>query len=160
MNPTLSAIQAAAIADHIRDEYGDDEDLILGMVEGETDAAECLDRMIRMNLEDKSLIDAQKALEGEVAGRRKRIETRVKARRDAMLAIMEAIDVKKWERPLATLSCTVKNPKRIVSDFDLLPDEFCRIERKPDMAAIKDAPDMPPGVAMDNGGTSLTVRVK
>lgn len=160
MNPTLSAVQAEAIAAHVRDQYGDDEDLVLGMVEGETDAGECLDFMLKLNLADKALIDAQKAHEGEVAERRKRMETRVKARREAMLAILQAIDVKKWERPLATLSCSEKKPKRVVTDADLLPDEFCRIERKPDMAAIKDAKDMPDGVTMDNGGVSLTVRVK
>lgn len=160
MNPTLTAIQAAAIADHVRDTYGDDEDLVLGMVEGETDAGEYLDALIEAHAHDAAMIVAQKEWEAEISTRRRRMETRVKARREAMLAVMQAVDVQKWERPLATLGVSKKAPKRIVSDADALPDEFCRIERKPDMAAIKEADDMPPGVTMDNGGVSLTVRSK
>jgi len=47
-----------------------------------------------------------------------------------------------------------------VVDENLLPDELCRITRKPDMAAIKQLETIIPGLAMDNGGTSLTIRRK
>ncbi len=160
MNPTLTQIQAEAIAAHIRDEYGDDEDLILGMVEGETDAGEYLDSLIEANAEDAAFIAAQKAREADLSDRRKRMETRVKARRDAMLAVMDAVNVKKWERPLATLSRRAFAPKPIVTDVDALPDEFCTFTRKPNMAEIKKSDELPAGVEMDNGGVSLTVRTK
>ena len=160
MNYTLTAVQASAIADHIRDQFGDDEDLVLGMVEGETDAGEALDTLIEGIAYDTANVAAQKEWESTIAERRKRMENRIKARREAAMAIMDAVDVKKWERPMATLSSTVKKPKRIVQDADLLPDEFCKIERKPIMAEINKADDLPPGVTLDNGGVSLTVRMK
>lgn len=160
MSKHLTIDQAAAIAAHIRDEYGDDEDLVIGMVEGETDVDAILDALIEANARDAAHIAAQKEWEGEIAARRKRMEVRTKARRDGMLAVLEAVGVTKWERPLATLSVRAVSPKRVVQDADALPDEFCKFTRKPDMAAIKDADDMPPGVTMDNGGASLTVRTK
>lgn len=160
MNHSLTAVQAQAIADHVRALYGDDEDLVLGMVEGETDAGEALDAMLDENTADAALVDALKAREADMAERRKRIEKRVHARREGMKAILDAVGVGKWERPLATLSVRAVKPKPIVTDADALPDEFCKITRRPNMAAIKATDDLPPGVAMDNGGTSLTVRTK
>ena len=50
--------------------------------------------------------------------------------------------------------------KPVVVDENLLPDELCRVTRKPDMAAIKQLNELIPGVTMDNGGTSLTIRRK
>lgn len=156
----LTLEQTSAISDHIRDTYGDDEDLIAGMVEGETDAGEWLDVLIDANADDATLVDALKAREADMSARRKRIENRVKARREGMKAILDATGLPKWERPLATLSLRNVAPKPVVQDESALPDEFCRITRKPDMAAIKAADELPEGVTMDNGGVSLTVRTK
>lgn len=160
MNYSLTAVQAGAVADHIHAIYGDDDDLVIGMVEGETDAGEVLDALIEANAEDAAMVDAIKAREDDLAERRKRIARRIAARREGMMAILDTVGVKKWERPFATLSLRAIPPKRVVADAEALPDEFCTFTRKPNIAAIKDADDLPPGVTMDNGGTSLTVRTK
>ena len=158
-NPTLTAIQAAAIADFIREQYGDDEDLIIGMVEGETDAGEMLDGLLAANMADAAMADAIKAQEQQLADRRKRVAARVAARREGIRGLLDTIGLKKWERPLATVSLRDVKPKRVVTDEALVPDEFCKITRSPVMAEINKAPDLPPGVTLDNGGVSLTVRV-
>lgn len=63
----------------------------------------------------------------------------------------------------ATLSTRFIPPAPVVADPSALPDDCVRIERKPDMAAIKAAIDAKrdvPGVVMSNGKTSLTIRTK
>ncbi len=62
----------------------------------------------------------------------------------------------------ATLSIRDVAPKAVVTDEAAVPDEYCRIVRKPDMAAIKAGLDTGPidGVSLDNGGVSLTIRRK
>ena len=149
-----------AIAAHIRDAYGDDDDLVLGMIEGETDADVIVDKLIEAIAYDTTQVNAQKEWETTVKERRQRFERRIKANREAAQAVIEATGVDKWERPLATLSLSRRAPKRFISDEDALPDEFCKFKRQPVMAKINEAEDMPPGVSMDNGGVSLTVRMK
>lgn len=163
-NPAASvhftAQQVEAIAAHIRDTYGEDDDLVLGMVEGETDAGELLDTLIEGLSYDKSIIGGIKEWEAALKERRQRMEKRSEARREGIRAILDAAGLSKWERPLATVSVRNVPPKRVVRDVDALPDEFVTIVRKPNMAAIKDAEITPAGCEIDNGDVSLTVRVR
>jgi hypothetical protein len=160
MRYDLTVMQVQAVMAMLGDELADDEALKLDTLEGETDLFELV----------RKLLDAIENAEGEVEilaaqmaarkERRDRAAKRIEAHRRAIMALMECAHIDKLPLPEATCSLRKLAPKAIVTDASLLPDALCKIERKPDMAAIRACPDVTglPGVALDNGGVSLTVR--
>jgi hypothetical protein len=53
----LTAETAAAFAAHIRDEFPGDDELLADMLEGETDAADWLDRLIDQEADDDAMME-------------------------------------------------------------------------------------------------------
>jgi len=160
MRHDLTILQVRAIMTMLGDELADDEELKLDTLEGETDLFELvrklLDRIERAE-GDKAVLVSQIQDRNE---RKARAEKRIDAHRTAIMALMEAAEIDRLPLPEATCSLRKIAPKPVVVDENLLPDELCRITRKPDMAAIKQLETIIPGLAMDNGGTSLTIRRK
>ena len=160
MRHDLTILQVQAVMAMLGDELADDEALKLDTLEGETDLFE-LCRKLLDRIEDAEgeveILTAQMAVRKE---RRDRAAKRVEAHRRAIMALMECAHIEKLPLPEATCSLRKLAPKAIVTDASLLPDALCKIERKPDMAAIRACPDVAglAGIALDNGGTSLTIR--
>lgn len=155
----LDPARVVALRDAIRAEYPDDDDLLIDMIEGETNAIDLIDRLHEEAEEARAMAAALKDREREMAERRTRLERRQEAHKEAIDRIMRVIGLEKIERPLATFSFR-RNPSRpIIRDPDLIPDDLCKIERKPIMAEIRKAGDVP-GVEWTNGGTSLSIRRK
>jgi len=146
---------------------GDDE-LILDAIEGETNAMEAVSKVLRRLGEDEARSEALKAYEGDLAGRRRRYDERVKFARLTLLNFMQEFGLKKIERPEATLSFSLGGQRiSYAPDMDpkKLPEAFQRVTVDADKAAIKDAMEADrtlelPGVFWTNGGASLTVRRK
>jgi len=161
MRHDLTMMQVQAVTTMLRDQFGDDDErLLLDTLEGETDLFELVRKLldgIETDEGDKAILaeqmDARKV-------RRDRCDARIKARREAVAALLECAGLDKLSLAEATLSLRKMAPKPIVTDAEALPDEFVTFTRKPNLAAIKEAQTMPPGVALDNGGTSLTIRRK
>lgn len=163
MRADLTAIQVKGVMLNLREMLGEeeaDEQLVLDTLEGETDLFEItrklLDR-IEADEGDKAILaeqmDSRKV-------RRDRCDARIKARREAIMALLECAGVDKLPLPEATLSLRKLTPKAVVTDPDALPDELCTFTRKPNLTAIREASELPAGCAMDNGGLSLTIRRK
>lgn len=160
MRIDLTVIQVKAIMTMLGDELADDEDLKLDTLEGETDLFELVAKLLERieNAEgDRAALVSQIQDRNE---RKARAEKRIEANRTAIMALMETAQLDKLPLPEATCSLRRIAPKPVVVDESLLPDELCRITRKPDLTAIKQLETIIPGVAMDNGGTSLTIRRK
>jgi hypothetical protein len=156
----LTKMQVGAVATMLRDQLGEDERAYLDTLEGETDLFEWVRKLLDRIEADEG---DQKVLAEQISDRtlrKQRAELRVETNREAIKALMECARVDKLTLPEATLSIRDVAPKAIVTDDSAVPDEFRRITRKPDMAAIKAAESQIPGVSYDNGGTSLTVRRK
>lgn len=160
MRYDLTRLQVERIVLNLRDVFDEDEQLRLDTLEGETDLFELAKRL----LDDMERDEGDKAALTEQMDvrkvRRDRCDARIKARREALSGLMECAGVDKLPLPEATLTLRKMAPKAVVTNPDALPDEFCTFTRKPNLAAIKEADAMPEGVAMDNGGLSLTVRRK
>lgn len=162
MRYDLTKIQVQAVAAMLGDNpaFDEDEKLRLDMMEGETDLFEIVKRMLDSMEQD----EGDKAILAEQMDSRKvrrdRCDARIKARREAIAALMECAGLDKLPLPEATLSLRKLAPKAIVTDVDALPDDYVTFVRKPNLAAIKDAEMLPEGCALDNGGTSLTIRRK
>jgi len=151
---------AAALAAHIRDEFPGDDDLLADMLEGNTEAADWLDSLIDHEADDEAMMEAISLRIKDLQDRKARFGRRKAPRRALMMALLDAVGLSKWERPLATVSIGAKSPKPIVTDETALPDAFWRVKREPDLTAIRNAGTLPPGCDMDNGGRTLIVRTK
>lgn len=158
----LTKIQVEAIAAHLRDHLEDDERAYLDTLEGESDLFEWVRRLLGKIEEDEGNVAALKEQIADRNARKGRAEHRIETTREALKALLDCARLDKLVLPEATLSIRDVAPKAVVTDEAAVPDEYCRIVRKPDMAAIKAALDTGPieGVSLDNGGVSLTIRRK
>lgn len=163
MNPiSLTMSQVTAI--RLMLESDDDDQLLHDTIEGETDAFEWIGKLLA-GIEDDEGVDA--ALAQQIDDRRQRqqrVAARIKARRGAIMAIMDCAGLDKLTLPEATLSKRVLADKLVVNDPAAVPDEYTVPAPKPSMDKIKAA--FAPGDALPNwlrteaGQASLTIRRK
>jgi len=127
-----------------------DDALLLGMLEGETDVFELVDKLAEQAVADKKL--AEMASE-----RAKRLEARASKNRDLILRMLEALEVRKLERALFTASVGYRT-KAIVTDPEALPETLMR--RSPDLHAVAKALKDGPvdGAELSNPTPVLTLR--
>lgn len=144
-------------------ELAEDEQLLADMVEGETEVFEVLSVLVRQANETKAIAAGLADYAKDIGERKARIERRVDSIRALIMSIMDAAGLNKAALPEATLSVRAGTQRPVVDDADALPEDLVRIERKPDMAAIKAAVEAGrevAGIHISNGEPSLTVRVK
>ena len=144
-----AAMSAALQVKATLSDDGDDA-LLLGMLEGETDVFELVDRLAEQAVADKKL--AEMASE-----RAKRLEARAARHRDLILRMLEALEVRKLERALFTASVGYRT-KAIVTDPEALPETLMR--RSPDLHAVAKALKDGPvdGAELSNPTPVLTLR--
>lgn len=144
--------------------YADDEQTYLDTLDGETDVLDLLDRELAAMQDDEALAEAIKAQEANLRARRDRIEMRADAHKKILGLILSAAELKKAERPAATVSIRPGNVSvRIVNEEDV-PSQLMRekITRAPDKVAIKaqiEAGEDVPGAVLERGADVVTVRV-
>lgn len=142
--------------------YRDDEELFLDTLDGETDALDIIDRELAAELQDRALADAIAAQVEILRKRAARISERADTRRLAILRVMQAVDVRKMERPLATISRRDGSVSVRITDADAVPTQLCKIVKSPDKAAIRkqiEAGETVPGAELARGEETLSVRV-
>ena len=101
--------------------------LILDVIEGETNVLELLDEVVETILSDERLADDGRE-------RIKRFETRANKRRALVMQVLERIGIRKAERALYTVS-VADGPKAVrIIDEEQIPLQFQRIS--PDKVAI------------------------
>lgn len=143
-------------------ELADDEQLRADAIEGETQLFDVIRRLV---------IEANVA-EGKMEGvghtistmrlRMSRLTAQEERIRALILSLMQTAGLRKLPLPEATVSVVELKPQPVKPETaDGLDDEFVRVKREPDMAAIRAAikcgRDVP-GIAMSNGGVSLQIR--
>ena len=146
--------------------FGDDDEIILTAIEGETDAMEAVSQVLRLIAEDEARSAALSGLEDQYAARRKRYDERAKFGRLALAKFMSDFGLKNVVRPEATLTLSAgKQSVGYAADFDAekLPEDCRKVSTSPIAAKIKerlDAGETLPGCFLTNGSTTLTVRKK
>lgn len=144
-------------------EMQDDDQLRADMFEGCTNLNEVLATLLDMSQGAKAMAQAVKFRMDDIAARKARYERQEEGFRTLMQSVMERANLSKVVLPEATISISHIKPAPIISDEAAVPDALCKFKRSPDLKAIKDAVaegQMPPGVAMSNGKTSLVIRSK
>jgi hypothetical protein len=158
---TLAAIR------RVRDmlaEDGDDDRLLLDMLEGETDALDVLQRILNAMERDEGDRDALTAQMESRKARRDRYDARLDAYRKALAAIMGAVGRGKLTLPEATLSLRTVAAKLAITDKAAVPDALCEMKTTPSMAKINAAysPDgtLPNWLTAEPARPSIIIRRK
>jgi len=161
MRYDLTAQQVAAVVAMLPDDG--DEQLRADMLEGETDLYEFASKLLAHNEDDEGIVNALAEQIDDRKVRQDRAKVRIAHRRDMLKALLDIAGIDKLALPEATVSKRDIAPKPIFPNIDLIPDEFCRFDRKIDRDKIKAldlSAGLPSWATMDNGGTSITVRRK
>ena len=134
-------------------EIAEDEILRADMLDGETAISDVLTSLIRMGEDARSMRDATKTQLDNLKARGDRFVRRLEFTRALIFKILEAANLKKMELPEATVYLRNNQPALVGEpDGDKLPDNYVKIERKPDKKKIKEA--MAEGIMFD--GLSLS----
>lgn len=143
----------------------DDEELLAGMVEGETSLFELAGRVVDAIMQDEELVAGIAARESILKDRKARIKRRITARK-AKLEQAILIFGEKMELPEATIFLRNNADKMIVTAEEEIPSQFYkRGDPVLDMKGIKDAlkalteADEPiPGVMLQASPRSIQIR--
>lgn len=141
----MTSIPAAVERWHVEKEallaaypdLADDPDTLRDTLEGMTDVHDIIGRLGRKALEDEASAAASKALGRTYQDRAERQEKRAERLRSVMLNLMRACDLKRVDRPEMTISRQATPASVIIPDPSAVPDEYCRIEKKPNRTVIK-----------------------
>jgi hypothetical protein len=158
--------QIASVMDRLNHELGgDDEQLVIDCLEGETPLFDIARQLLDANADDEGLIASLDQRIADINIRKDRAKLRIERRKSALISLMDIAAIKKLPLPEATVSLRTLLGRAKVIDPDLLPDAFVKVSevRKPDMDAINTAVEngaQIPGVIKTNGSASLSVRRK
>jgi hypothetical protein len=154
---------AKALLLNIRTEIGDDEDLALTAVEGETNLIEAITEALNRVLDIEAMEEAINLQQKALSQRKDRLSHQAERIRAAILLAMSSADLKKLELPRATLTRKATPAKVIVTNEAYLPSAFVieKTELKPDKKALLEAlkaGEVIAGAELSNGGEQLQIR--
>jgi hypothetical protein len=146
-------MEAMAEAMRLISELPDDERLRHDVVDGETEALDCLDAYAQQAIADAALVK-------QARERAARLEARAERNRAIVCAILQGLQLKRAERALFTASISQRKELVEVPTNEELPERFVR--KAPDKVAIKKelgTGERVPGYELqDKPGVTLTLR--
>lgn len=150
------------LKEQLREIAGDDEQLLHDTIEGEFDLPGLIAMAAEQNLTDASLVNGIKQAEEKLAARRDRIEKRISLRRVAILAAMQAGELRTVETPCGTISRKAVPPALLVLDEAKIPSDFWkpsdpRLDKKALTDALKSGRQIE-GATLSNGNETIAVR--
>lgn len=144
-------------------ELAEDEDLRLGMIEGETDLLKILDRLVKEELDAEAVAEGLGLRMRDMSTRAGRFMRKAEAMRELIKSLMKAAKQDKITLPEATISISKPRMSVGIENVDDLPQGFFKTERKADKAAIKaafDAGEQVPGAFKVLGSEGLRISSK
>jgi hypothetical protein len=134
-------------------EFEEDNVLRQDMIEAETGALELIDKLIVAERDAKCLEAALDSELQRLKTRLARFGDRREALRKYIMQIMDAANLRKVERPAATVSIAAGRQKVVITDDNALPEDCVRIKREPDkirIASHLNRGDYIPGATLSN----------
>ena len=154
-----------AMADLVRDDLGEDDDeaAFFDTLEGLTDFAEIMDRLVARMREDQDLADSADRAAADAKARAERFKRRIAATKKAMVLTLDATGKARMQRGPYTVSLQSGRLRTVVDDRDDIPTQLMRetVKVEPDLTAIGkqlDAGEAVPGARRVRGDDSVTVR--
>lgn len=156
------AAAASVLLANLRDVVVDDEDAILGLVEGETGLLEAITAADARLAEIDAHVEALSGRLKSLAERKSRFENQAELIRSAICLAMGMAELKKLELPTATISRKTTPAKAmIIEEADIPPTYFKpqppKLDKKAVLDALKDG-QFVPGAVLSNGAETLQVR--
>lgn len=162
MNPAIIA-NCARVIEYLtaaHPELAEDEDFRRDVLEGQSDLFGVVERLARESRAVKAEVAGLREQAVELVARSGKKAEREQAIRQAILGLMNAADLTKIKTATASVSIASLRPSVVVTDETALPDQFIRVKREADKAAIKaalEAGESVPGASLSNGGTTLRI---
>lgn len=158
----LSSVAARLVAED--ETMADDAAALTAALENNTtDCFEVLHRLVRAADESAKMADATKERLADLSARAARFTRRKDTMRAAILAALDALGLPKLETPEFTVTLRAGVRQAVVTDEIALPDEYWRVQRSPDLSAIRADTKIGviiPGVEMTNAAPSIQIRSK
>lgn len=154
---------ARALLLSIKEIVEDDEQARADAVEGETSLMEAIDKALERKTLVEAHIEGLKAAQQRLKDRKERFENQVERIRGVIAGAMEAIDVKRLERPTATLTLALPSPQVQITAESELPSAYLveKVTVSPDkrklLADLKAGATIP-GAELKNGAPALQIR--
>lgn len=143
-------------------ELADDEQLRADTFEGATNLNSVLKRLCNVLNSTEALLEGVRVDAAQLSKRRARFEARIEAVKGMMCSLLEVGKLEKVELSSATIFLRKKARSLVITDESALPSSMLKTVFQPMKAEIKKAllegADIP-GAQLDNGGTSVTVRM-
>jgi len=160
MNVHVNLPHIAEIAADLA-QYEDDPEAFWDTLDGETDAGEILDALLREDTQAKAHAAALAAVIKQYQARKSRLEKKAKSTREWMRKLLSAAGQAKAVRPLGTVSITSGRTSVSIVNEREVPTQLMRVKREPDLTAIKkalEAGEAVPGCELTSGKPTVTVR--
>lgn len=177
IDPIKEAKAVAALRESLAAVDADDETLLLDTVEGETQFFEIVDAVLERMAVSEAGIAGIESIVAKLGARQIRYEERLKTDRALIEQALTIADLKKLERPSATLSITNRSPSLQVTEESDIPAVFWKpgkptLDKKALTEALKERarvfaaerlpevelPPEIPGACLTNGAPTLTIR--
>lgn len=147
---------------NIRDIISDDEEMLVTVIEGETDLKEVISQAVDRIAEVNAHQEVLDARISELRKRRDRFEGQAERIKAAIHVAMGQAELRKLELPQATLSLRAVPPKAEITDEGLIPSKYFKpqdpkLDKKAVLDALKAKEDVP-GAMLSNGGETISIR--
>jgi hypothetical protein len=155
---------ARSLLANINSVLADDEEATLHAIEGETNLIEAITSAVERIADLEAMADATKSRLDDLKARRDRFDRQAENIRTALVAALGAVEMRKLELPVATLTIKAVPPKaNVISEADV-PSSFWKPQPpKLDLKAITDAlkaKEAVPGATLSNGSETIQIRFK
>lgn len=175
-DPRREALAVAALRQHLTDiGVGEDPELLMDCIEGETSFNEMVDHLLGKISETTALRNALSDLISELEARERRFAARESKARRWLEEALTLAELPKIERPGATVSLRAGIPKVEVVDEALIPDRYWKfpprvldkrllgddLKDRRNANADRSRDPLPniPGATLSNGPPVLSIRV-
>ena len=153
------------LRDRVRADFPDvDEETLADTIEGMTKLSDMLAVLARSRQSDLDMIVALRIRLADLQIRMSRLGTRVEAKRDLIVEVMERADIKKVTEPDFTLSLKWLPAPLVVVDEGEIPERFwnpqpAKLDRRGLIDALK-ADQTVNGATLGNGGVTISIRTR
>ena len=153
---------AKTLLANIRDVIGDDDEMALTAVEGETGLIEAITQAVHRLHELDAHAEAIGIQMKSLGERKSRFEAQHDRIKAAVAVAMGQAELRKLELPSATLSIRAVAAKAEITDEALIPSKFWKpqdpkLDKKAVLDALKAKEDVP-GATLSNGGETLAIK--
>lgn len=153
---------AKSLLANIRDVIGDDEEMALTALEGETSLIESIEKAVERLRTLEAYGEALGAQIKALNERKSRFEAQHERIKASVFVAMGQAELRSLELPSATLSIRPVQPKAEVTDESLIPAKFWKpqdpkLDKIALLKALKEK-EAVPGATLSNGGETLAIK--